>query len=125
MATITPSSPPTELLMRRTTAFHVCIAIILLGALESARAATLPQRHPYQKALRECLARLKEEDFAVELKPVPYLEEFFRDDDVAARYWMLCLTPQTEIPPSTGIRVAPRIFTLAAIEEGDTINIGA
>lgn len=99
------------------------VAIGLLLASASACAAQLPQAHNYQKQLRNYMATLKEEDFKVDLKPVRYVKKHFSNPDTVARYWMLFLGPGADIPSSEGIRVAPKHFTLAAIEAGDTVNM--
>jgi len=104
-------------------AMLVGIAAILLQAT-GAPAAPLPQKHPYQKALRDYLASLTEKDFTVDLKPVKYVRGYFSDLDTVARYWMLFLSRSADIPSSEGIRVPAKHFTLAAIEAGDAVNMG-
>ena len=98
------------------------VVIMLLAA--DVGAAPLAQRHPYQKTLREYFATLTEADFAVELKPVTYVEKHFADIDTVARYWMFFLTSQTDIPSHQGIRLPSKYFTLAAIESGGAVNVG-
>ncbi len=88
-------------------------------------AAPLPQKHPYQKSLRDYLATLQERDFEVELKGVEYVDAHFSNIDTVARYWMFFLSTGPDIPSSDGIRVAAKHFTLAAIEAGDTVNMSA
>jgi hypothetical protein len=103
----------------------VLAAFLLLSGTPASDAATLPQSHPYQVALRDYMATLTENDFQVELKPVAYRADYFKDTDTLARYWMLFLTPAVDIPSSGGIRVAARHFTLQAIEAGDTVNMNS
>ncbi len=99
-----------------------CLAVLVLP-VSLAVAAPLAQRHPYQKALRDYFATLTETNFALELKPVTYVESCFADVDAAARAWMFFLTRQADIPSHQGLRVASKHFTLAAIEAGDAVNI--
>jgi len=99
-------------------------AIALLLASAAASAAKLPQTRGYQKQLRDYMTTLTEADFKVDLKPVRYIKEHFSDPDTLARYWMLFLTRNADIPSSQGIRVSAKHFTLAAIEAGDTVNMG-
>jgi len=82
--------------------------------------ASLPQEHPYQKTLRDYLATLGASDFAVEIKPLAYVEEHFADLDTLGRYWMFCADGNPHIPDSSGIRVSAEHFTLAAIEADDS-----
>lgn len=91
--------------------------------ISAASAAPLPQRHSYQKTLRDYFATLTEADFTVELKPVLYVDEHFAEADTVARYWMLFATRQADIPDLQGILVSPAHFTLAAIEAGETVNV--
>jgi len=93
-----------------------------LGAAAT-RAAQLPQKHEYQKALRDYIATLTEADFEVELKDVTYLPEYFQQVDTVGRYWMLFLDRQAEIPPDVGICLAPKYFTLKSIEAQDGIKM--
>ena len=103
--------------------FWACLLAVLMFAA-TANAAPLPQRHPYQKTLRDYFATLKEADVAIELKPVTYVEDYFKDIDTVARYWMFFLTTQYEIPNHQGLRLPAKYFTLASIEEGPGANIG-
>jgi len=98
------------------------VLVPLLAA--AAAAAPLPQRHPYQKVLRGYFATLTEKDFDVPLGPVRFVEDHFKDADTVAKYWMFFLTKQFEIPSSQGIRLPSTYFTLAAIEAGDSVNVG-
>lgn len=98
------------------------IAVSMLAA--SVAGAPLPQRHPYQKTLRDYFATLTEADFAIELKGVTYLEDHFKDIDTVGRHWMFFLTGQYEIPSNQGLRLSPQLFTLASIEAGPAVNIG-
>ena len=98
--------------------------LIWLLAAATLSAAPLPQRHPWQKTLRSHFATLREGDFAVELKPVAWQGDFFSDADATARYWMLFITRQADLPSHQGIRLPPSLFTLQAIEAGDSVNIG-
>lgn len=95
---------------------------VLLGA-PLVQAASLPSTHPYQKVLRDYMATLSEDNFHVELKPVRHDPKFLEPTDTLARYWMLFLTRNADIPSSEGIRVAAKHFTLAAIEAGDHVNM--
>ena len=105
-----------------TFAMLTCLLVLWASAVS---AAPLPQRHPYQKTLRDYMATLTEADFTVELKPVTYQEEYFKDLDTVGRYWMLFPNPrETDIPDTQGIRVSPKYCTLAAIEEGAAVNVG-
>lgn len=105
----------------------LCVFIFALTCdvfADRACAAQLPQRYPYQKVLRDYLATLTEADFTVELKPLVFDEAFFKDPANVERYWMLFITPGTEAPDGSGILIAPKYFTLAAIEAGDKVNLG-
>ena len=113
------STPSTSI---RTSAWAGIVVALLLTA--AAGAAPLAQRHPYQKTLRDYLATLTEADFAVELKPVTYVADYFKDVDTVARYWMFFLTPPYEIPSHQGICLPAKYFTLAAIESGGAVNVG-
>ena len=104
----------------KTSVWASLVVIMLLAA--DVGAAPLAQRHPHQKTLREYFATLTEADFAVELKPVTYVEKHFADIDTVARYWMFFLTSQTDIPSHQGIRLPSKHFTLAAIESGGAVN---
>lgn len=100
------------------------IAVLLLHAI-GVLGAPLPQKHPYQKALRNYLATLKAEDFEVELKAVEYVEEAFAEPDALARYWMLFLSRKADIPSRVGMQLAAKHFTLAAVEAGENVNMNA
>jgi hypothetical protein len=107
--------------------FSQPLAVILLAvavlAASPLRAATLPQTHPYQKALRDYLATLSEQDLSVELRPLVWVPGHFAADEVKARYWMLAMEGPAEFPKSEAIRMAAKHFTLAAIEAGDAVNM--
>ncbi|MCX5660650.1 MAG: hypothetical protein NTW19_13145 [Planctomycetota bacterium] len=104
---------------------HLWAGLIVASLFAAhAVAAPLPQRHPYQKVLRDYFATLTEADFTVELKPVAYIEDYFKDVDTVGRHWMFFLTGQYEIPPNQGIRLPPKYFTLASIEAGNAVNVG-
>ncbi len=97
-------------------------AMSMLATLTDA--APLPQRHPYQKALRDYLATLTVDDFRVDLQPVEIADVWGDDLDLLARYWVLTLERGRDIPSRAGIFVAPEHFTLAAIEAGEHVNMG-
>ena len=98
------------------------LAVLLLPAT-AVLAARLPQNHPYQKTLRDYLATLTEKDFAVEIKPVRYVEEYFANPDTVGRYWMFFLNRDMDIPSNEGICALPKHFTLSAIEAGNAVNM--
>ncbi len=104
---------------------HCSVACLTLMALGTsfAAAATLPQRHPYQRELRDYLAALAEDDFRLELAPVRFVDESLAQTDTLARHWMLFLTRNADIPSTAGLRAAAGHFTLAAIEAGDAVNM--
>jgi len=111
--------------MRKFIKMSACTVVVMALLLPAAAgAAPLAQRHPYQKTLRDYFATLSEADFAVELKPVTYVADYFKDIDTVARYWMFFLTPPYEIPSHQGICLPAKYFTLAAIESGGAVNVG-
>lgn len=98
---------------------------ILGGSTQSGATAPLPQRHPYQRTLRDYFATLTEADFAIALQPVVYVEGAFPDADTLARVWLGFIDGEPPLAPDDGIRVVPRHFTLAAIESGEAVNAAA
>ena len=102
-----------------------CVMLFVGAPAANGLAAPLPERHPYQKGLRDYFSTLTEADFVVTLQPVAYVEGAFPDADTLARYWLGFVDGGSSLPPDDGIRVAPGHFTLAALEAGDSVNAAA
>jgi len=100
------------------------VSLMLAGLLISSplRGVMLPQEHDWQVTLRNYLATLTEADFEVELQPLTWDEEYFEDPETIARYWMLSMEGQRDMPGTSGIRNHPRHFTLEAIETEEGIR---
>lgn len=71
--------------------------------------------------LRQYLATLAEDDFAVPLLPIGFREAWVADDEQLHRLWVL----SRSIPESFGLTVAPGRFLLASIESADGIRMRA
>ncbi|MBI4025099.1 MAG: hypothetical protein HY360_08965 [Verrucomicrobia bacterium] len=84
----------------------------------SVSAASLPQDHEYQRALRAYMATLTENDFIVEIRnfteprDAPPAEELFRS-------WILCSAGWK--PAIRGVALPSSQFTLASIEAKDAV----
>lgn len=105
--------------------------VCLIAALTTACAAALPaaaddvvrlpQDHEYQVILRNYIATLKAEDFAVNIEPLDFRQQWFRDDETLHRAWVAAQS----FPTNLGLTLAPENFTLRAIESPDGIRMRA
>lgn len=101
------------------------LLVLLVAALllsSTLRGTTLPQDHDWQVTLRDYLATLTEEDFEIELQALEWMEDYFEDRETVARYWMLSMEGDRDVPGTAVIRNHPRHFTLAAIESEEGIR---
>lgn len=97
-------------------------ALALLGG-GAAKAAQLPQKHPYQVTLRSYLATLTENDFAVTLAPLGFSDAYFSSNDDWHRTFILMENIGRQLPNHDGLRVAPSHFLLSNIESSTGIKM--
>lgn len=93
---------------------------LLPNAVDAADGVRLPQKHSYQRILRDYLATLTERDFFVPLTPID-IRGFSADDEEL--YWLWVLT--RSIPDASGIKVPASHFLLSTIESPDGIRMRA
>lgn len=96
----------------------------LLGVGEAV--AQLPQDHEYQVTLRDYLATLTEEDFAVDLQPVIYADSFFSSLDDLHKIWILLEDfGRKPFVQNSGFRVSAEHFVLSQIERDGKVFMRA
>ncbi len=110
--------------MRRMWAFVLAVAHGLACAATCA-AGQLPQAQPYQIALRNYMATLREQDFETTLQPMTYDASYLPTVEDVYRHWMWHDANAPAITPHKGLRVDPYYLTLASIEANGRVNLRA
>lgn len=100
--------------------------LILVGSVQAAPYVPaqlpleqLPQEHPYQRTLRDALARLTEKDLAIDRKEFTAVPG--SDADEQFRLWLLTLN----LPHVEAAAAPAPAFTLPAIESGKGLRLPA
>jgi len=89
--------------------------------------ATLPQEHPYQVVLRDYLATLTEDDFAIGVEPIAFDPDWVADEEDLHRLWLaLGFHHQNHrLASPEGLLISADQFTLDHIEGGEHIRMRA
>jgi hypothetical protein len=83
----------------------------------------LPGTNGWQAVLRDHLATFNEEDFQIDLQPLPYTSNALDSTEAVYRHWIRFENRGFYLPQFDGLRVPASAFVLANIEANGQVNM--